>query len=133
MNNSFNNRINQYTNLDLKTRIEGSSPHELVHLLFQGARKHIATAQGHMLRKEIAPKGEHISKAIDVIEGLKTSLNHEKGGELSQNLAQLYDYIQKLLFDANSSNNDSLLTEANILLAQIHDAWQQLPEANKVS
>lgn len=133
MNDNVYSRINQYSNLDLKTRIEGASPHELIHLLFQGARKHIATAQGHMQRQEIAPKGEHISKAIDIVEGLKTSLNHEKGGDLSQKLAQLYDYIQRALIDANSNNNESLLIEANMLIAQIHDAWQQLPEASKVS
>lgn len=86
MNNSYQHVLNQYKKIDIKTQVESASPHELVNLLFQGARKHIATAQGAMARKQISQKAEHISKALSIIAGLKSSLNHEQDNEMSRNL-----------------------------------------------
>ncbi|KTC90044.1 flagellar export chaperone FliS [Fluoribacter dumoffii] len=118
--------INQYKTIELQTRIDAASPHELIHLLLQGARTHIATAQGNIERKEIQEKGEHISKALSIIEGLKTSLNHEQGGEIAQNLLQLYGHIEFLLLKANLNNDKELLAQSNLLLAQLHEAWQKV-------
>lgn len=126
MKNPYTEVSNQYKSIELQTRIETASPHELIELLLQGARSHIATAQGNIQRKLIKEKGEHIGKAISIIEGLKISLNHEKGAEISTNLEQLYDYIQRILLKANLNNDPDLLAQANILLAEIHQAWQSI-------
>ncbi|KTC98073.1 flagellar export chaperone FliS [Legionella erythra] len=130
MKNPYTEAVNQYKSIELQTRIESASPHQLIDLLLQGARSHIATAQGNIQRNQISEKGEHIGKAISIIEGLKTSLNHEKGGELANNLDKLYDYVQQILLKANIDNNVELLTQSNLLLAEIHEAWQQIKKDN---
>ncbi|KTD67410.1 MULTISPECIES: flagellar export chaperone FliS [Legionella] len=122
--------INQYKTIELQTRIDTASPHELINLLLQGARTHIATAQGNIDRNEIQEKGEHISKALSIIEGLKTSLNREQGGEIAENLLQLYGHIEFLLLKANLNNDKELLTQSNSLLAQLHEAWQRISPDN---
>jgi flagellar protein FliS len=126
MKNPYLEASNQYKSIELQTRIETASPHELIELLLQGARSHIATAQGSIQRNLVKEKGEHIGKAISIIEGLKISLNHEKGAEISSNLEQLYDYIQHILLKANLNNDPDLLAQANILLAEVHQAWQAI-------
>ena len=126
MKNPYQNVLNQYKSIELQTRIDTASPHELIELLLQGARTHIATAQGNIQRNQIKEKGEHIGKALSIIEGLKTSLNHEQGGEISVNLLRLYDYIQNILLKANLKNDENLLAESNLLLAEIHQAWQSI-------
>ncbi|HHT0593151.1 TPA: flagellar export chaperone FliS [Legionella anisa] len=118
--------INHYKTIELKTRIDAASPYELINLLLQGARTHIATAQGNIDRKEIQEKGEHISKALSIIEGLKTSLNQEQGGEIAENLLQIYMHIEYLLLKANLNNDKELLAQSNALLAQVHEAWQKI-------
>ncbi|QRN03758.1 flagellar export chaperone FliS [Legionella sp. MW5194] len=130
MKNPYTEAVNQYKSIELQTRIESASPHQLIDLLLQGARSHIATAQGNIQRNQISEKGEHIGKAISIIEGLKTSLNHEKGGELASNLDKLYDYVQQILLKANIDNSVELLTQSNLLLAEIHGAWQQIKKDN---
>lgn len=110
--------------LELKTQVETASPHGLIDLLLQGARSNIAKAQGNIQRKQIKEKGEHIGKALGIVEGLKTSLNPEKGGEITVNLKQLYEHIQESLLQANRNNDEALLAHANGLLAEIHEAWQ---------
>ncbi|HRD70106.1 MAG TPA: flagellar export chaperone FliS [Legionella sp.] len=124
MNNPYLQVSNQYKSIELQTRIDTASPHELIELLLQGARSHIATAQGNIQRNQIKEKGEHIGKALSIIEGLKTSLNHEQGGEIATNLLSLYEYIQNILLKANLNNNEDLLAQSNLLLAEIHHAWQ---------
>ncbi len=126
MKNPYSQISSQYKAIELQTRIETASPHELIDLLLQGARSHIATAQGNIQRNQIKEKGEHISKAISIIEGLKMSLNHDKGGEIAENLLQLYDYVQQILLKANLKNDEDLLAQSNMLLAEVHQAWQAI-------
>ncbi|APF02984.1 TPA: flagellar export chaperone FliS [Legionella pneumophila] len=126
MKNLYSQISSQYKAIELQTRIETASPHELIDLLLQGARSHIATAQGNIQRNQIKEKGEHIGKAISIIEGLKMSLNHDKGGEIAENLLQLYDYIQQILLKANLKNDEDLLAQSNMLLAEVHQAWQSI-------
>ncbi|CCD08603.1 TPA: flagellar export chaperone FliS [Legionella pneumophila] len=126
MKNLYSQISSQYKTIELQTRIETASPHELIDLLLQGARSHIATAQGNIQRNQIKEKGEHIGKAISIIEGLKMSLNHDKGGEIAENLLQLYDYVQQILLKANLKNDEDLLAQSNMLLAEVHQAWQAI-------
>ncbi|HAU1644822.1 TPA: flagellar export chaperone FliS [Legionella pneumophila] len=126
MKNLYSQISSQYKAIELQTRIETASPHELIDLLIQGARSHIATAQGNIQRNQIKEKGEHIGKAISIIEGLKMSLNHDKGGEIAENLLQLYDYVQQILLKANLKNDEDLLARSNMLLAEVHQAWQAI-------
>lgn len=130
MKNPYTQAHEHYKSIELQTRIESATPHELIHLLLQGVRSHIATAQGNIQRNEISEKGAHISKAISIIEGLKVSLDHEKGGEIASNLEKLYDYIQQILLKANLHNDIELLIQANLLLADIHQAWQGIKLEN---
>ncbi|WBV64573.1 flagellar export chaperone FliS [Legionella pneumophila 130b] len=126
MKNLYSQISSQYKAIELQTRIETASPHELIDLLLQGAQSHIATAQGNIQRNQIKEKGEHIGKAISIIEGLKMSLNHDKGGEIAENLLQLYDYVQQILLKANLKNDEDLLAQSNMLLAEVHQAWQAI-------
>ncbi|WP_080452162.1 flagellar export chaperone FliS [Legionella pneumophila] len=126
MKNLYSQISSQYKTIELQTRIETASPHELIDLLLQGARSHIATAQGNIQRNQIKEKGEHIGKAISIIEGLKMSLNHDKGGEIAENLLQIYDYVQQILLKANLKNDEDLLAQSNMLLAEVHQAWQAI-------
>ena len=127
MKNPHQKVINHYKTIELQTRIDTASPHELINLLLQGARTHIATAQGNIERQEIQEKGIHIGKALNIIEGLKSSLNQEQGGEIAENLLQLYKHIEFLLLKANLNNDRELLAQSNSLLAQVHQAWQEVP------
>lgn len=131
MKNPYNKVLDQYKAIDIKTRVNTANPHELINLLLQGARTNIATAQGNISRNQIQEKGEHLSKALNIIAGLKSSLNKEEGGEIAANLLQLYEYIELLLLKANLHNDTELLVQANGLLAQIHEAWQAI-SPNKV-
>lgn len=132
MKNPYQKVLDQYKKIDVKTRVEAASPHELINLLLQNARNHIAAAQGNIVRKQIQEKGEHLSKALSIIAGLKSSLNKEAGGEIATNLLQVYEHIELFILKANLHNDEKLLITCNELLAQIHEAWQAITPASSI-
>jgi len=120
--------VQQYNRVGVASSVEAASPHRLIQMLMAGALEKIAIAKGHMERQEIAQKGGHISWAISIIDGLRASLDLEAGGEVAQNLDDLYDYMTRRLVRANVENNIDLLDEVASLLRTIKGAWDEIPE-----
>lgn len=116
-----------YAKVGLQSSVMSASPHKLIALLFDGALSALAKADICLEQGNIAGKGHFITRAIDIIgNGLKTGLDMEKGGELSQNLAELYDYFCRQLIQVNLHNDRELLTTIRNLLNEIADAWRQI-------
>lgn len=115
--------LKHYHQIDERSGVEGASPHRLIQMLLAGALSRIAAAQGFMTQKNIAKKGEHISSAISIIEGLRGSLNLDQGGTLAANLDRLYDYLSRRLVEANIKNDLAILSEVQGLLREIKAGW----------
>ncbi len=96
---------------------------QLILRLMEGAVDRIATARGHLRRNEVAAKGEAIGRAISLIDGLRTSLDRERGGELADNLERLYDYMMRRLVEANFCNDEARLDEVASLMDEIRSGW----------
>lgn len=123
------NSINAYTKISLETTVENASPYQLIILLFDGALSAMKFAKLHMKNNDIAAKGMAISKAINIIDnGLRGSLNFEKGGEIADNLDNLYDYINRRLLYANLHNDEAAIDQCYQLLSDIANAWKQIGE-----
>jgi flagellar protein FliS len=57
---------------------------------------------------------------------LKAALDHEGGGSLSRDLAELYDYLILRLTQANLRNDDQLLGECQRLVEPVRGAWASI-------
>jgi flagellar protein FliS len=122
--------IKQYANVGLETSVTAADPHKLTLLLYQGALLAIGSAKNQIMRKETAAKGKSISHAILIIEqGLKASLDMSAGGELAQNLSDLYDYMAQRLLFANLKNDIEVLNEVSRLLGELKQAWESIAPA----
>lgn len=133
MNAMNRNALNAYAQVSVDGSVATAGPHKLITMLFEGALLSIATARGHMQRKEIAAKGAAISKAIAIIdEGLKLSLDMKAGGDLAQKLDALYEYMCLRLLFANLKNDLEPLDEVSSLLNDLKSAWVEIdPEKAK--
>lgn len=115
---------NAYRQVGVQTGINGASPHQLVVMLFNGLFDSIGQARAAMTNKQIEAKCEAITKSVRIVdEGLKASLNLAEGGELAQQLHDLYGYITKRLTQANLHNDLAALEECVSLLTPIREAW----------
>ncbi len=122
------NGAQQYKQVGAQSEIASATPHRLIQMLLEGALEKINLAKGYMQRGEIALKGNHISWAISIIDGLRMSLDRDAGGEIADNLDALYDYMGRRLAEANMTNDPALLEEVSGLLLEIKSAWDVIPE-----
>lgn len=119
--------INAYKDVGLETSVMSADPHKLVAMLFQGALLAISEAKYEMRHQRTDAKGKAISKAIRIIgEGLQASLDLKAGGEIAQNLFNLYGYMTKRLVEANLNNDPAILDEITRLLTELQDAWSTI-------
>ncbi len=126
MNNLAQNAMAQYQDMG-NSSIVFSDSHQLILRMMDGAFDRIAQAKGAISRHDITLKAETISKAIAIIDGLEGCLDHDQGGELSQNLSSLYEYMNLTLAQANIQNDVGKLEEVSKLLLEIKSAWVQIP------
>lgn len=121
-----------YASLSVESGVMNADPHHLIVMLFDGAESCIRSARAHMEAGNIAEKGRSISKAIDIINrGLLAALDRERGGEVAENLALIYEYINQQLLAANLRDDRSALAHAERLLTDISSAWRELDSASR--
>lgn len=120
--------MNQYKQVGTQAAIETADPHTLIKMLIDGAIERINKAKYFMLEKDVVRKGESISRAISIIDGLKVSIDTEGGGKIAENLEALYDYMQRQLLAANVGNKSENLDEVLSLLNEIRSGWASIPD-----
>lgn len=122
------NGLQAYQRVNTQTSITDADPHKLIQLLYNGALERINMAKARMHAKDYEGKGRLISKTIEIIGGLRSFLDFEKGGDLAVRLEGLYDYMERTLFEANAQNNAAKLEEVAELLRSIKDGWDGIRE-----
>ncbi|MGZ8228763.1 MAG: flagellar export chaperone FliS [Burkholderiales bacterium] len=116
--------ISAYVRTGIETAVPEADPHRLIVMLFEGALAAIAEARMKLMGGDVPGRGKAISKAISIVQdGLRASLDSQKGGELAQQLGALYEYITMRLLHANVHARQDALDEAAHLISELHAAW----------
>lgn len=118
--------VQHYKSISLENEIEAASPHRLIQMLMEGVFSKIGAARHCIMQSNIPGKGENISMAISIIDGLRVSLDKTGGGEIAENLDNLYDYMERRLFEANVKSDVKILDEVSGLLGEIKSAWDAI-------
>jgi flagellar protein FliS len=109
--------------------VESADPHGLITLLMDGALERLVKARAHMVRGEVAAKGEAITRCIEILGGLRGSLDRKADPVLVERLDSLYDYMSRRLLQANLRDDASLIDEVSNLLQPIRDSWVKIAPA----
>ena len=119
--------LTEYLVTKNESGLTDATPHKLIAMLFDGALENIAKAAGAITSGDLAAKGEAIGKAMTIVENLRTMLDSERGGEISANLEEIYDYIGRRLLQASSELDTEMLKEVAGLLRQVKGGWDSIP------
>ena len=121
-----------YQTVALQGSVAQADPHRLVQMLFDGIAERLTTVQGCIARGEIARKAKLLHSCVTLLAELRGSLNMADGGEIAQNLSNLYEYMIRQLLLANVETDASKVTEVLGLLNDIRSAWIAIgPEVRK--
>ena len=123
--------LNEYRNVGNRGSVEGASPYQLIGLLFDSALDRIAAAKGAMERGDTTRQGELISKAINIIDNMRASLDFDKGGDIAKNLGDLYGYMENRLLEARVDSDAAKLDEVSALVREIKTGWDGIPAEHR--
>ena len=119
-----------------QTQVSTVGQGELLILLYDGALKFLNQAKEKIGQKDYGAKGIAISKALDIIAELDSTLNPEAGGELVENLHQLYFICSMRLLKANLKMDIELIDSVIAVLEGLRSAYAEIlhtPEAQAAS
>ena len=119
-------------NAYMQTQVTTTNQAEVLIMLYDGAIKFLNRAKDCIEAKDVAGKGRLISKALDIINELDCSLAVETGGELADNLHNLYFYCSSRLLMASLKMNSTIVDEVLVCLSGLRNAYHEImtqPEA----
>jgi flagellar protein FliS len=119
--------IQSYGNVKVTTGVATANNVQLIQMLFDGLLESLSTARGHIQHNNIAEKSKAVARASRIVIGLQGALDFEKGGDLANNLNELYSYVTRRLFHVNAHNDIAVLDEIHGLMREIRDAWEGVP------
>jgi flagellar secretion chaperone FliS len=122
----FGSASAHYSKVDLSSRIEGASPHQLVAILFEELLGALDQMTAAAARRDHSRLGESQSRALSMISGLQTSLDMERGGEIARNLAAIYAGAVPRVMAAARGCDAAALTSVRAVFGDIAEAWEAI-------
>ena len=110
----------------LRTQIQSRTPLELVVMLYDGAIRFTRDAHEAIGRRDIARRGEAISRAMAIISELQNTLNMTAGGAIATELDRLYTYVRERLLDASFRQDARPLDDALKVLLTLREGWTEI-------
>jgi flagellar protein FliS len=113
-----------YKSVSVNTTVDAANPHKLILMLYDGLLRHLRLGKAYMQKGDLGQKASSLSKAISIIDqGLRASLDDDKGGDIAKHLRMLYDYSERQLVHANARNDVATLDEVINLFEPLRAAW----------
>jgi flagellar protein FliS len=124
------NHVTQaYQNAEMQALQETDDPHKVILTMLEALVKSMTVFELNVdLRNggDSELKSKHFARALIIIYALQSALDFEKGGEISNNLFQLYEFArQQLMADLNKGFANGT-PDATRALKEILEAWQSL-------
>lgn len=126
---SFAHARAAYRQTEKVTPAAAPRPYDIVYqTLKELSRALHVLAEAHA--KSLPLPSDHMNRGLTAIYILQTSLDFEKGGEIAQDLFQLYEFARFHLLRAWRGEADPRLREAADAMSEILSAWQEIgPDA----
>jgi flagellar protein FliS len=111
-----------------KTQVVTASREKILLMLYEGAIRFTKQARVAMADNKIAEKGKAISRATAILSELMATLDFKVGGQLAQDLENLYIFMIDKLIEANIHNKTECLDDVERLLNTLYSAWKDVVE-----
>ncbi len=115
-----------YRHSQVEARAATADPHQLVLMLVDGLLDELARVEGHLQAKNYERKGQSIARCMNILGGLDTALDMEKGGALAVELHRLYDFCGSQLFEVGLKNDPAGLTVVRTIINDLREGWEAL-------
>jgi flagellar protein FliS len=114
--------IHSYRQADVQSR----TPLELVVMLYDGALRFAGDARDAIAANDIAKRTRSVSRALDIVSELQSTLNMEQGGEIAASLDRLYAFVRDRLLAASFRQDVRPVDEAVRVLNTLRGGWARI-------
>lgn len=114
--------LDAYKDTEIQTADQG----KLILMLYDGAIRFLNIAIENMTPRKYDIVNNNIVKTQDIVTELMLSLNMDQGGEIAQNLFNIYAYMKKRLLEGNIAKDAEILQEVIVHLNNLRSAWDEL-------
>lgn len=109
-----------------KNDLVNLTPGQIVVRLYQALERALKMAREALVEGDVGPQGEQIGRALAIVAELQAALNLEEGGEIGENLNNLYFYLTEEISKANLANDVFHLDNAITTVKPLTEAWVEL-------
>ncbi len=110
----------------LTQQIMTASPAGLMQMLYDKAINCLKEAVKAIEENDIEARWKANSRAMEIVSHMQTTLDMDKGGEISKNLDRLFSYILSRLPRIDFKNDVQVAREVISLLEPLRDSWREL-------
>ena len=123
---SFDPGFDAYSHTATVARAATADPYQLVLMLVDGLLDELARVEGHIQARNYERKGASINKCLQILGGLDSALDMDKGSALAGNLRLLYDYCGQQLFEVSVRNELEPLKRVEGIVRELREGWQAM-------
>lgn len=116
----------QYRDAELDQRIAAATPHELVAMLYEGARTALVAAARATAGNDVATRLRTTTRALSILDALDGALDHLRGGSVARALAAAYAQVRALIVAGNSEQNAGLFAAAAAQIDIVGRSWNAI-------
>ena len=121
------NPYTQYTS----NKVNTVSGEELTLMLYEGALKFTNQAILAIEGKDFEKANNLILRVEDIIREFQMTLNHDY--DISKYFDSMYDYMYRLLVEANASKDVEVLNEVKEYIRDFRDSWKEAMKLAKLA
>jgi flagellar protein FliS len=117
----YNRAANRYRTVSLHS----ATPQQMLTEVFHRLMKTLGDAEHAISARDVIGKSKAVNHALDLVNALAVSLDHDSAPELCQNLERLYLYVQDRLLAASAELSVVPLKQAESVLVNLRDAFAE--------
>jgi len=125
---NYSHSIRKYVEADIQAKVTNTSPHKIIEQILIELKRHMETLAYSIDNEPTVSsiKSNAFSKSLTAIYILQSSLDFENGGEIAENLFNLYAFCKNGIMKGFTTKNSKLIYDSIPPIEEILDGWRQI-------
>lgn len=122
--NNYQGRATAYKSME----VTSSNRLKIIVMVYDAAIASLRQAIETHGRADMTRRNQYLSRTQFIILELNSALDMQRGGEISQNLRNLYHFLNRHLGDAINHNDLGKVRESLNILEHLREAWHSIAQ-----
>ena len=125
---NYSASMRQYVNDDIAAKTSNLDPHKIIKEVLTELKKNMETLAYSIDNEPTVSsiKSKSFSKCLTAIYILQSSLDFENGGEIAENLYNIYEFCKNGVMKGFTKRNSKLIYDSIPPIDEILDGWKQI-------